>query len=148
MFDQLRAHVPGGRPFSTTVAVWLLEAQTAVTHRLVTVTATLLLVTSPVAAQQQGGDCPIPSSLQPIFDLLQTIAELLLYGGIGLGVIGFSAAGILFLMPGGDNSRRGRMLAKNVFIGVVILVMAYGMTEFVATQLGARVCIEPPSSGN
>lgn len=76
----------------------------------------------------------------PVFEFLDALIQLGLLGGVGLGTIGFVIAGIVFMIPGGDNARRGKKIAKNVFIGVVILLSAQFIIAFLVSQLGGVFC--------
>jgi len=101
----------------------------------------LALLTNPVAAQSATEDCTIPTSLQPLFDLLSTLETLAFVAGVSLGVVGFSVAGLLVAGPWGQDSvRRGKQLAKNTILGVVILGSANMVVAFLISQLGPSFC--------
>jgi len=107
-------------------------------------TAGLLLASTPVAAQNSTSavtDCTIPSSLQPLFDLLNTLEVLAFTGGVALGVIGLSVAGVMIAGPfGQDWVRRGKSVAKNTILGVVILASANMVVDFLISQLSPSFC--------
>lgn len=101
----------------------------------------LTLLTNPVAAQSATEDCTIPSSLQPLFDLLSTLETLAFVAGVSLGVVGFSVAGLMIAGPFGEDwVRRGKQLAKNTILGVVILASANMVVAFLISQLGPSFC--------
>ncbi|WP_216635669.1 hypothetical protein [Haloferax sp. Q22] len=101
----------------------------------------LILLSSPVAAQTGTEDCSIPSSLQPLFDLLNTVEVLAFSGGVALGVIGMSVAGLMIAGPFGEDwVRRGKQLAKNTILGVVILASANMVVAFLIGQLSPSFC--------
>ncbi|MFB1064810.1 hypothetical protein [Natrinema sp. H-ect4] len=101
----------------------------------------LALLTNPVAAQSATEDCTIPSSLQPLFDLLNTVEVLAFTGGVALGVIGMSVAGLMIAGPFGEDwVRRGKQLAKNTILGVVILASANMVVAFLISQLSPSFC--------
>lgn len=101
----------------------------------------LILLSTPVAAQTGTEDCSIPSSLQPLFDLLNTVEVLAFSGGVALGVIGMSVAGLMIAGPFGEDwVRRGKQLAKNTILGVVILASANMVVAFLIGQLSPSFC--------
>jgi len=101
----------------------------------------LTLLTNPVAAQPGTEDCSIPSSLQPLFDLLGTIETLAFVAGVSLGVVGLSVAGTMIAGPFGEDwVRRGKMVAKNTILGVIILASANMIVAFLISQLGPSFC--------
>jgi len=101
----------------------------------------LILLSSPVAAQPGTENCSIPSSLQPLFDLLNTVEVLAFTGGVALGVIGMSVAGLMIAGPFGEDwVRRGKQLAKNTILGVVILASANMVVAFLISQLSPSFC--------
>jgi len=101
----------------------------------------LALLTNPVAAQSATSGCTIPPSLQPLFDLLSTLETLAFVAGVSLGVVGLSVAGLLIAGPWGQDSvRRGKQLAKNTILGVVILGSANMVVAFLISQLGPSFC--------
>jgi len=101
----------------------------------------LALLTNPVAAQSATSGCTIPSSLQPLFDLLNTLETLAFVGGVSLGVVGLSTAGVMIAGPFGEDwVRRGKQVAKNTILGVVILASANMVVAFLISQLGPSFC--------
>lgn len=105
-----------------------------------TVPITILLASTPAAAAHDSLDCETPSSFEPLLGLLDSLVELAFIGGIGLGTLGFLVAGLFLMLPGQDNSRRGKLVAKNVFIGAVLLLSAQLIVDFLVSQLGATLC--------
>lgn len=107
-------------------------------------TMALILASSPVAAQNSTSattDCTIPSSLQPLFDLLNTLEVLAFTGGVALGVIGLSVAGLMIAGPFGEDwVRRGKSVAKNTILGVIILASANMVVAFLISQLSPSFC--------
>jgi hypothetical protein len=101
----------------------------------------LSLLINPVSAQSATDNCTIPSSLQPLFDLLGTLETLAFVAGVSLGVVGLSVAGIMIAGPFGEDwVRRGKLVAKNTILGVVILASANMVVSFLITQLGPSFC--------
>jgi hypothetical protein len=101
----------------------------------------LALLTNPVAAQSATSGCTIPPSLQPLFDLLSTLETLAFVGGVSLGVVGLSTAGVMIAGPFGEDwVRRGKQVAKNTILGVVILASANMVVAFLISQLGPSFC--------
>lgn len=99
----------------------------------------IVLFSTPVAAQS-AEDCTVPPDLQPLIDLLNTVGELAFIAGIALATVGFSIAGLLFMMPGQEYTRRGKQVAKNVLIGTIILLSANMVVSFLTSQLGTSLC--------
>jgi hypothetical protein len=98
-----------------------------------------LVLTQPAAAQT-AENCSVPSDLQPLIDLLNTLGELAFIAGIALATIGFSVAGLLFMMPGVEYTRRAKQVGTNVFIGAIILLSANMVVSFLVSQLGTTMC--------
>lgn len=115
----------------------------ATIHRVATLSLTttigIILASTPVAAQTDL-ECETPSSFEPLLGLLDSLVQLAFIAGIGLGTLGFLVAALFLMLPGQDNSRRGKLVAKNVFIGAVLLLSAQLMVDFLVSQLGATLC--------
>jgi hypothetical protein len=45
------------------------------------------------------------------------------------------------MIPGEDWTRRGKLVAKNVFIGVVLLLSANMIVSYLTVQMGANTCV-------
>ncbi len=84
-------------------------------------------------------NCDPPSSFDPLLNLLSSLTELAFIGGIGLGTIGFLVAGTFIVLPGQENTRRGKLIAKSVFIGTVLLLSAQLIVDFLVSQLAQGV---------
>jgi hypothetical protein len=108
--------------------------------RIILGTALSALFLVQPAAAQPAEDCTVPPDLQPLIDLLNTIGELAFIAGIALATVGFSVAGLMFMMPGQEYARRGKQVAKNVFIGTIILLSANMVVSFLTSQLGTSLC--------
>jgi len=98
------------------------------------------LLAQPAAASHETLNCAPPESLSPLLQFLHTVTELAFLAGVGLGVLGFSTAGLLFMIPGETYNRRGKMLAKNCLIGVIILLSANMIVSFLVNELGGVIC--------
>lgn len=107
----------------------------------------LCLFVGTVAAQEDSGEelsflnleCTPAEALMPLFQLIDSLVQLAFFGGIGLGTLGFMTAGIMLMLPGDDWNRRGKSVAKNTFIGVVILLSAQFIIAFLTNQLAEGV---------
>lgn len=85
-------------------------------------------------------DCKPPESLVPLIELLHTLTELAFLAGVGLGVLGFSVSALFLMLPGEDNTRRGKKVAKNVLFGVILLLSANMIVGFLVNELGGVIC--------
>jgi hypothetical protein len=103
-------------------------------------TAEAIITPLATVASTDSLDCDTPSSFDPLLGLLDSLVELAFLAGIGLGTLGFLVAGLFLMLPGQDNSRRGKLVAKNVFIGAVLLLSAQLIVDFLVSQLGATLC--------
>jgi type IV secretory pathway VirB2 component (pilin) len=112
-------------------------------HSLLSVAALIGLV-SPAAAAHNGTmsstECSAPESLTPLMELLHSLGELAFLGGVSIGTLGFLFAGICLMLPGEDWNRRGRSVAKNVFIGVILLMSANMIVAYLISQMGGTFC--------
>jgi len=103
----------------------------------------MLLVTTdlnPVAASHGTLNCSSSETFEPLFGLLHSLTELAFLGGIGLATLGFSVAGLLIIIPEQQYTHRGRQFAKSVLIGVILLLSAHMIVQFIANELGGTVC--------
>jgi len=78
--------------------------------------------------------------MEPLVLLLHSLTELAFLAGVSLGVLGLSVAAIFLMLPGPENNRRGKMLAKNVLIGVILLLSANMIVAFLVSELGGVIC--------
>jgi len=99
------------------------------------------IASKPAAALHDSVGCSIPSSLEPLFGLLHTLGVLAFTAGVALGVVGLSTAGVMIAGPFGEDwVRRGKQVAKNTVLGVVILASARMVVSFLISQLGPSFC--------
>lgn len=105
-----------------------------------TTLASLALASTPAAAADEMLNCDPPENLDPLFALLDSLTQLAFIGGVGLATLGFTVAGLFLMLPGQDNTRRGKLVAKNVFLGTVLLMSANMIVGFLVSQLGGVVC--------
>lgn len=94
----------------------------------------------PVTATPGSLECQPPESLMPLINLLDSLGELAFLAGVSIGTIGFLFAGISLMVPGEDWNRRGKKVAKNVFIGVILLLSANMIVSYLITQMGGTIC--------
>ncbi|NMI77030.1 hypothetical protein GLT92_01255 [Nanohaloarchaea archaeon] len=78
--------------------------------------------------------------MDPLFTFLNSITELAFFAGIGLATLTFVVAGVCFILPGQDYNRIGKSVAKNGFIGAILLLSANMITSYLVTQFGAQIC--------
>ena len=113
-------------------------------RRLTTVATTGLLAltafVAPVTASHDGIGCSTPGGLDPLLSFLHTLEQVAFLMGIGVGTIGFLVAGIYLMLPGQDPTRRGKEIAKNVFIGALLLFSAQAIMGFLIAQFGTTIC--------
>lgn len=105
----------------------------------VTALASIVLV-QPAAAAHNNLPCSPPDALSKLFELLHSITELAFFAGVGLATLTFIIAGIHLMMPGEDSTRRGKKIAKNGFLGAVLLLSANMITSYLVSQLGSTIC--------
>lgn len=100
------------------------------------VAAVVLLVegSMPVAAAHGSLPCDPPPGFGPLFQLMHDIGQLAQLSGIVLGFIGFSIAGVMFVIPGPEWNQRGKRLAKAVIIGAIILLSANLIMAFLVSH--------------
>jgi len=80
-------------------------------------------------------DCTTPSSFEPLLGLLNSLVELAFIAGVGLGTLGFLVAALFLMIPGSESNRQGKIVAKNVFIGTVLLLSAQLIVDYMVVQL-------------
>lgn len=85
--------------------------------------------------------CEIPEGLGPLFAFLHTLNQVAMLGGISLGTLGFLISGALIASPIEDHTPTGKQIAKNVFLGVLLLLSAKMVVAFLTSQLGATTCV-------
>ena len=102
----------------------------------------LLTMAAPATAQTaaDGVSCDPPEGMDPLFTFLNSITELAFFAGIGLATLTFVVAGVCFILPGQDYNRIGKSVAKNGFIGAILLLSANMITSYLVTQFGAQIC--------
>ena len=69
-----------------------------------------------------------------MFNFLNSITELAFLGGVFLATLTFVVAGIAFIVPGQDYNRIGKTVAKNGFIGTVLLLSANMITTWIVSN--------------
>lgn len=97
-------------------------------------------ITGTAAASHDTLECSPPPSMSPLLEFIDTIAELALLFGIAIASLGILTAGIAFMMPGSDYTRRAKQILKNTLIGATILLSANAIMAFLVAQLGAPFC--------
>jgi len=118
-------------------------AKSIVEHSLrITAVSTVVLValSAPVAASHSTLPCPVPPPLEPLFNLLDTFTQLAFISGVSLGLLGFTIAGVFFVIPGEEWTRRGKQLSRNVLYGTILLLSANMIVSFLVSELGTTVC--------
>ncbi|WP_206042109.1 hypothetical protein [Haloarcula argentinensis] len=103
-------------------------------------TAILTVSNHGVVASHGNLPCEVPSNLSPLFSLLDSITQIAFLGGVGLATLGFTSAGLLLILPGQDNTRLGKSVAKNVLIGSILLLSANMIVSFLVNELGTTIC--------
>jgi hypothetical protein len=100
----------------------------------------ILVTTQDAVAQITPSGCATPEAFQPLFEMLDAIAQVAFVGGIGVATIGLLVAGIYIAMPGEDNTRRGKSVTKSAVFGAVLLLSANMIVAFLTGQLGMVFC--------
>ena len=83
--------------------------------------------------------CELPQSFEPLMVLLHSLMELALIAGIGLATLGIMVVGLLYIIGGPDNLKRAKRYAKAVIIGVLLLLSAHMIMDFLIGRLGEGV---------
>jgi hypothetical protein len=102
--------------------------------RLIKPTAIPLWIALPLLQSSVG--CQPPESLQPLLSLIDSFTTLAFLAGISLGVLGFSISGVMYMLPGEDWTRTGKKLGRHAFVGVVILLAAPMIVDYLVASLG------------
>jgi hypothetical protein len=76
----------------------------------------------------------------PLLEFIDTVAQLAFTAGFGIASLGLIVAGVLFMAPGEDNTRRAKQVLKNTLFGAVILLSSDMILAFMVTQLGGATC--------
>lgn len=100
----------------------------------------LLLASSTVSAAHTTIQCPIPPGLEPLFVFLHTLNQVVFIVGVSLGTLGFLVAGMLIASPIPDHTPTGRKVFRNVFVGVLVLLVARMMIVWMISSLGGTIC--------
>jgi len=100
----------------------------------------------PVVLLQSSLPCDPPESLAPLLSLIDSLTTLAFLAGVGLGVLGFSIAAVMFMTPGEDWTRRGKKLARQVFVGVILLLAAPMIVDYLVASLGEEAFCSPEES--
>lgn len=99
-----------------------------------------------IVVLQSSLDCSPPESLSPLLSLIDSLTTLAFLAGVGLGVLGFSTAAVFIMMPGKEWTRRGKRLARHVFVGVILLLAAPMIVDYLVASLGEGAFCQPESS--
>lgn len=107
-----------------------------IASRLATVTAVLSIFVGQAVAKTANGSCGnVPPQFQEIVDLLTRIQQLGVALGLLLASIFLIYAGLLWMRGSPDAQQKARNVFVNTFIGLVIILMAGGLVEFVQSVL-------------
>jgi len=97
--------------------------------------AVLLTITArPVAAVHEVVGCDDAGSLQPLLQLIHSVAELGFIFGGAIAVVALSYAGIVFMWGSEDAKRRAKQRVQRVLIGVVIVFSSPLIITFLVSQ--------------
>ena len=96
----------------------------------------LTLFIQPGAAQTDSvpEDCTVPDGVDPIVNFLNSVTELAFLAGVSLATLTFVVAGIYLILPGQDNTRKGKKIAKNGLLGALLLLSAEMVTSYIVGQ--------------
>jgi len=113
-----------------------------VVTKAVTVGFTIMVLSQPAAATHDSidTDCEIPQDLTPLFDLLDSIINILMIGGVGIGTVGFLVGGIYLMMPSDDATQKGKKIWKYTLFGVVLLLSSQMIMSYLVAQLAPSFC--------
>lgn len=102
--------------------------------------AVIFLFSGPARAAHKTLQCPIPPGLEPLFVFLHTLNQVVFIVGVSLGTLGFLVAGMLIASPIPDHTPLGMKVFRNVFVGVLVLLVARMMTVWMISSLGGTIC--------
>lgn len=100
----------------------------------------VFIATERAVAAHDSLPCEVPPSLVPLFELLDTLAQVTFLGGVGLATLGFVVAGVYIVVPGEEYNRRGKDVAKHVLLGTILLLSANMIVAFLVSQFGVTIC--------
>ncbi|MDP3963152.1 MAG: pilin [bacterium] len=79
------------------------------------------------------------------YDLIRIAADWLIVFGILIGAVFVVWGGIKYISAGGDEEgqRMARAMIINSLVGVIIIILAYSLVNFVGSFLGTEPIITP-----
>jgi len=83
----------------------------------------LMIGSQPAAAQDTG-------ELDQLVEMLNSLADLMQRVGLALAVLGFSAAGIAYML---NKPRLAKQVAQNTIIGTLILLLSGAAVDYLAS---------------
>lgn len=86
-------------------------------------------------ASLQGGACPEPSGLEPLFIFVENLTQTVVVLGVGLGVLALSISGIRYIWGGIEAKEVAKERIQRVLIGLVILLSAEFVVDYLLLQL-------------
>lgn len=118
----------------------LQRVKTASTQAVGVLLLALATITGRAAASHGSLPCEVPTDLTPLFEVLDTIAQVAFLGGVGLATLGFVVGGVYIVLPGEEYTRRGKDVAKHVLLGTILLLSANMIVSFLVSQFGVTIC--------
>lgn len=118
----------------------LQRVKTASTQAVSVLLLALVAATGRAAAAHDALPCEVPPDLVPLFEVLDTIAQVAFLGGVGLATLGFVVGGVYIVLPGEEYTRRGKDVAKHVLLGTILLLSANMIVSFLVSQFGVTIC--------
>jgi microcystin degradation protein MlrC len=97
----------------------------------------LVFAASPVAAQSGEPDpCgSLPEQLQAIQDFLTQVQQVGMAIGFSLAAVLLVYSGLLWMSGRPEKQEKARKIFVNVFVGLLIIVLASGLVEWVKMTL-------------
>lgn len=111
-------------------------ARTAIRLKLVIWTGFHTLFTGPAAAQSSEPSCgDMPEQFQELAELLTRVQQLGIAVALLIASIMLVYGGILWMRGTPDAQQKARKIIFNTIVGLVIVLMAGGLVEFVESVL-------------
>lgn len=115
-----------------TVGQWLVRVAVAL--------GAVVLFVNPAAASHDNLGCDPPEEFTPLLDFLHSVEELGVIFAVTILTLSVIAAGVFYMLPGEDNTRRAKLILKNGVLGMLIVFMAPMLSAFLISSFEGVFC--------